>query len=93
MFALTGVDLAAGRILCPNKLWWTTLAANDDDLAQQLVWETTTMDYQLMHWLTTSALPVMHRLNNNKNKNKNNNKNKNKNNNKNKNSTVSRLTC
>ena len=46
MFALTGVDLAAGRILCPNKLWWTTLAANDDDLAQQLVWETTTVDYQ-----------------------------------------------
>ena len=52
----------------------------------------------LMHWLTTSALPVMHRLNNNnKNKNNNNNKNKNKNKNnnknKNKNSTVSRLTC
>jgi hypothetical protein len=53
----------------------------------------------LMHWLTTSALPVMHRLNNNHNNNHNNNKKKNKNNNKNKNkdknknSTVSRLTC
>ena len=45
-----------------------------------------------MHWLTTSALPVMHRLNNNHNNN-NNKKKKNKNNNKNKNSTVSRLTC
>ena len=46
-----------------------------------------------MHWLTTSALPVMHRLNNNHNNNKKKKKNKNNNKNKNKNSTVSRLTC